>query len=223
MKDKLFILLSHILNPKTPTYGNRDKLTIEEPSRISEGSSANSSKWIFSTNHMGTHIDMPNHFFEGGMTITDYPVSFWYCNNVQLIDMPITEAVLIKKTDLEGKINPLTDLLLIRTGYENYRGTNKYWEDNPGVSEEVGFWLRKSFPNIKMLGFDFISLTSLKFRDEGKKAHRAFLDPYAEGTPVCIIEDMSLQQFISDIQQAFVTPMMVEKANGSPVNVLGYK
>ena len=57
------ILLSHILNSDTPSYGNRDRFIIEEPSQISEGASANSSKWTFSTNHLGTHIDMPKHFF----------------------------------------------------------------------------------------------------------------------------------------------------------------
>ena len=53
------ILLSHFLDSVTPTYGNRDKLTINEISEIQKGASANSSKWNFLTNHIGTHIDAP--------------------------------------------------------------------------------------------------------------------------------------------------------------------
>ncbi len=219
MTSPLPMLLSHLLNSDTPSYGNRDRLTIEQPSKISEGSSANSSKWLFSTNHLGTHIDMPNHFFEDGQTISDYPAHFWFCNNVQLIDIPVTEAELIMKNKLEGKINSKTNLLLIRTGYENYRGSDKYWNDNPGISDEVGFWIREKFPNIKMIGFDFLSLTSWKFRDEGKMAHSAFLNPEGKGNPICIIEDMSMLHLVEPIQQVIIAPLMVEKTNGSPVTV----
>ena len=70
-------LLSHILDSNTPSYGNRDHLNIEETSQISKGASANSSRWVFETNHLGTHIDMPKHFFDDGQTLTDFPLDFW--------------------------------------------------------------------------------------------------------------------------------------------------
>ena len=58
------ILLSHIYDQNTPSYGNRDRISIEEISEICKGATSNSTKWTFSTNHFGTHIDMPKHFFE---------------------------------------------------------------------------------------------------------------------------------------------------------------
>jgi len=87
-----YLLLSHIISNETPSYGDRDRFYIEQTSKISDGASANSSKWIFTSNHLGTHIDVPKHFFDNGMTITDYPANFWFCNQVQLVDIPINTA-----------------------------------------------------------------------------------------------------------------------------------
>lgn len=213
------ILLSHILDTNTPTYGNRDRLIIEEPSRIKDGSSANSSKWVFSTNHMGTHIDMPRHFFENGRTLTDVPVDFWFSDKIQLIDVPCSSAKLINNDDLKDEIDHEATVLLIRTGYEKFRKTDKYWNDNPGLAASFGLWLRKNKPNIKIVGFDFISLTSWKFREEGKRSHRAFLSPGSPGSPICIIEDMSLFNLNGKADWITVSPIFVENGNGGPVTV----
>ncbi len=217
------MLLSHILDAETPTYGNRDKLIIDEVSRIADGKSANSSKWTFSTNHFGTHIDMPKHFFEEGQTLTDVPIDFWFSDKVQLIDVPCTSARLIEKEDIQAEIIPDTEVLLIRTGFEQFRKTDKYWNDNPGLSAELGKWLRENIPKIKIVGFDFISLTSWKYRDRGKLSHRMFLNPEGNGNPICIIEDMALKLISQKVTRLIISPIFVDKANGSPVTVYGDK
>ena len=216
---KSITLLSHILDSNTPSYGNRDHLNIEETSQISKGASANSSRWVFETNHLGTHIDMPKHFFDDGQTLTDFPLDFWISDKVQLIDSPCDGAKLIDiETSIE-KIDYSTEVLLIRTGFEIYRGTDKYWNDNPGLSPSFGFWLRENRPNIKIVGFDFISLTSWKYREEGKKAHHAFLNPEGIGNPICIVEDMSLKNSNQQIKELIISPIIVSNSNGSPVTI----
>ena len=213
------VLLSHILDENTPTYGNRVAFSIEEISEISKGAIANSSKWTFSTNHLGTHIDMPNHFFENGKTLTDVPLDFWFSNKIQLIDVPCSYAKLIKIEDLTTTVNKETEILLIRTGYEKFRETNKYWNDNPGLSANLGIWLRENRPNIKMIGFDFISLSSWKYREEGKNAHQAFLNPKGSGKSICIIEDMTLNKIYVNLKSIIVSPFFVKNTNGGPVTV----
>jgi arylformamidase len=213
------IILSHIIDSETPTYGNRDKFIAEEPSCIRNGDTANSSKWTFTTNHLGTHIDMPKHFFENGQTLTDVPIGFWTSEKVQLLDVRCSSAKLINKEDLKNEINLDTEVLFIRTGYELFRKTDKYWNDNPGLSAELGIWLRNNRPNIRIIGFDFISLTSWKFREEGKKAHHSFLDPKGYGKPICIIEDMKLCAIKNSIVNIIISPIFVRNSNGSPVTV----
>jgi len=213
------VLLSHVFDNDTPSYGNRDRISIEQISEISKGETANSTKWSFSTNHLGTHIDMPKHFFDKGQTITEVPIDFWFSDNVQLIDIPCIEAKLIESIHLFENIDFETEALFIRTGYEKFRKTNKYWNDNPGLSAGLGVWLRKNRPNIKIIGFDFISLTSWKYRSEGKLAHMAFLDPFKDGHPICIIEDMTLVNIKSTINELVVAPIFIKNSNGGPVTV----
>tara|TARA_B100002051_G_C16606922_1_gene571080 strand:+ start:51 stop:716 length:666 start_codon:yes stop_codon:yes gene_type:complete len=212
-------LLSHFLDKNTPTYGNRDNLFIDEVSQISKGDSANSSSWNFSTNHIGTHIDAPSHFFEKGKTITDFKNSYWYSQKCYMIDIPCKNGILINFTKLFLDIPKDTEVLLIRTGYENYRNSEKYWNDNPGLSSELCNYLKDNFCTLRIVGFDFISLTSWNYRDEGKKAHRILLGSSNNRDSVCIIEDMHLADVTYDIHNLVIAPIFVESSNASPVTV----
>ncbi|MCK4358207.1 MAG: cyclase family protein [Candidatus Cloacimonetes bacterium] len=218
-----YVLLSYYLNQKTPSYGKRDKFTVNETSQIINGDSANSSSWFFSTNHIGTHIDMPRHFFNNGKTVTDYSPEKWFFHNIQVINIPCNHAKLLNYNDFDCKINSETDFLLIKTGYGKYRNTDKYWNDNPGISPLLGLWLRENYKNIRAVGFDFISLTSWKFRDIGKKAHKVFLDPNGKNSPIWIIEDMNLSSINNNISGIIIAPFFVDMSNGSPVTIFGYK
>ena len=78
------IFLSHILDENTPSYGNRNKFLIEKKSDIQKGDVANDS-FIKTTVHIGTHIDMPYHFFENGQTIEDFPADFWLFSKEEIL------------------------------------------------------------------------------------------------------------------------------------------
>ena len=214
-----FQLLSHSLNLNTPSYGNRDKFIINEKTQIEKGDSANSSEWKFTINHLGTHIDFPSHFYSNGASLSDFEINDFIFQHPQLIDVECFEAKLIEYSDLNTIISENTDLLLIRTGYEIFRFTDKYWNDNHGLSPEFGMKLRSDFPNVRAIGFDFISLTSWKYRKEGKKAHREFLKGDKKNR-FFIIEDMALKAIKSKKpKRVIVSPLFVHEANGSPVSV----
>ena len=213
------ILLSHIIRPNIPSYGNRDNFIVEEMSQISEGNSSNNSKWIFSNNHLGTHVDVPRHFFDTGKAVTDYKPNDWIFKKIQIINLPCDKAKLIGIEHVENKIEKNIDLLLIRTGYEKYRTTDKYWDDNPGLTPELGFWLRENCNSIRAVGFDFISLSAWKYRNIGKEAHKAFLNPNGVNNSILIIEDMKLHHCARKIEIVIIAPLFVNQSNGSPVSV----
>jgi kynurenine formamidase len=213
------VRLSHNLNENTPSYGNRDYFKILENSRISAGDTANSSKWIFSSNHLGTHIDAPKHFYDNGFSICDLDNDFWFSKNVLFLDIPCENSLLINESKFFFDFNKDIEVLLIRTGYEKYRGSEKFWNDNPGLSPDLALFLRTKFPKLRIIGFDFISLTSWKYRSEGKIAHSNFLKSNNKENPICIIEDMSLKKIDFDIENIFISPLFVEDACGSPVTV----
>ncbi len=69
----------------TPTYGNRNKFICEKKSDILKGDVANDSS-IETTVHIGTHIDMPYHFYENGQTIENFDSQYFDFANVLFID-----------------------------------------------------------------------------------------------------------------------------------------
>ena len=216
-----YVLLSHVLRQDTPSYGNRDKVIIRVNSSIKCGETANSSCLILSNNHIGTHIDVPRHFSMDGKRTIDYPIGDYVFQNCQIVDLPKTEACLIGPDDLmEQSIDADVDLLLIRTGFENLRGEDDYWNNNPGLSPDLADYLRERFQNLRCVGFDFISVTSWKFRQEGRLAHKAFLAPKNGKRPIWAIEDMSLKDAREKMKKVIVAPFLVEDGNGTAVTVI---
>ena len=220
MSSKI-IWLSHPLSTETPSYGGGEGMRIEPITTIATGDTANTSRFVL-PNHLGTHVDIPKHFFDSGSSLTDYPPDFWVFDNPMLVDVPGDDGYLISPKDVEGKITPETDILLLRTGYEKYRGDSRYWEHNPGLHPELGTWLRKGFPNMRILGMDIISITSRHHREEGRAAHRTLLDPDKPGKPLVAIEDMALSQVCGQLNSVIIVPLRVSKANGGPCTVIGF-
>ena len=102
------IFLSHILDENTPSYGSRNKFLIEKKSDIQKGDVANDS-FIKTTVHIGTHIDMPYHFFENGQTIENFDADFWIFSKVEILflDLKIDKEKLIIRDELIENWKPM--------------------------------------------------------------------------------------------------------------------
>ena len=214
--------LSHVLDATTQSYGNREKPRVEQRTFLANGDSANSFGLTLPTTHLGTHIDFPFHFFNDGRKIAEVLPNECIFNSVHLIDIPCNEAKLIGPADFQSPIPVNTELLLIRTGYEKYRGEEKYWNDNPGISHQLPIFLRKNYSKLRCLGIDAISITSWKYRSEGRDAHRHFLNKEGDGKPICIVEDMSLNKVSGPFESVIILPILIERIDSSPVSVLGF-
>ena len=213
------IYLNHPLNNDTPLYGGVKEIKIIKSTSISEGDTANSIHFSM-PNHVGTHIDVPKHFFDNGKTLSDYPASFWFFQKPQLIDVSCDDGQLIIPLEIVPNLNNDTDILLIRTRYEKYRQKTRYWSKNPGISVELAMALRSNFPSLRAVGMDFISVTSRLHREEGKKTHREFLGNNYQSEPIVLIEDMSLIDYTDDINKIIVSPLMIQDADGAPCTII---
>lgn len=214
------ILLSHRLSINTPAYGGGESLQIKPITEISKGDTANTVRLIFS-NHIGTHIDFPSHFFPNGKNSSDYSIDEFVFHAPVLVDIPYIDGLLIKPEHV-GKLQDNNDLLLIRTDSELFRHEMKYWQHNPGLSEELSFWLRKEYPNLRAIGIDCISITSRDHREEGRKSHHAFLNPDGLNDPILLIEDMSLVNAKENLLTVIVAPLFIEGICGIPCSVFGF-
>ena len=217
------INLSHLISQSTPAYGNRDRIFIRDNSSILKGETANSSCWVFSNNHIGTHIDSPHHFSATGKKTHEFDVNDFFYDEVKLVDIRCATGILISVDDFKKVENEIgqnnIELLLIRTGYEQYRTIDKYWNDSPGLAAELADYFRGKYPKLRCVGFDFISLTSWNFRPEGRVSHKAFLCPEDGKKEILVIEDMALAAVNKQIRSVVVAPMFVEDGNGGAVTV----
>ncbi|MDH4467883.1 MAG: cyclase family protein [Bacteriovoracaceae bacterium] len=214
-----YIFLSHVLSSETPGYGGKVGFKTSKVKSIQEGDSCNQSLWELN-NHIGTHIDAPFHFSSNGRPIHDFDANFWVFENVHLQELIVDRPELIDVDQWVERIPENCDLLLIKTGFEKYRSIDgRYWSDNPGLSANLGTWLRKNRTKMRVIGFDFISITSFAFREMGKVAHKAFLDNNLEGNPILAIEDMHLENLFTAPKKVYVSPLRVLGADGSPVTV----
>lgn len=213
--------LSYSFEQNNPVYGRPDQPMIINPVKsIESGDSCN--VYSFSMeNHWGTHVDGPAHFFSNAKKVIDYSAEFWFFNNPQVMNIEAKAGQIISPNDLPHRVAETTDLLILKTGWYRYRKNSCYCLENPGISPELGTWLRKERKNIRAIGFDFISLSSFSNRMIGRHTHQAFLNPESEGNPILIIEDMCLGADLMGLKEVWVAPLRLSFVDSSPCTVIG--
>jgi len=219
MKKSIYKLLSYPLNENTPLYGDTDPLKIKPVRQIKSGDSCNTALVTFS-NHMGTHVDAPKHFFDSGRSISEHSINELIFDLPFILDCPKKDGEMIEPDDLMAIER--CDLLLIRTGFHKFRKNKIYRTQNPGISEKAAHYIRHKHPCIKAVGIDTISISSYQNREEGRKAHRMFLknDDFS-GCPLILIEDMDLNADLRKLSRVFVVPLFIEGVDSVPCTIIG--
>lgn len=215
------IFLSHILNQKTPTYGNRNLFQLEKKSDISKGDVANDS-FMQTTVHIGTHLDLPYHFYTEGKTIEDFDADFWFFSNPVYVEILPRKSIIFEELIevLEKTDKPECDLLIVKTGICHQREQDVFWENNYGFHPELYDYFIKKYPNLRVFGFDSISVSGFSERAIGREAHKKFLNPKR---PILLLEDMNLCHLssTSSFKKVIVSPLRIEGCDGVPCTVFG--
>jgi len=177
---------------------------------------------ISTTTHIGTHIDLPYHFFEDGGTIESYEASYWIFDHPLVVELELDEEIIgtsLIHALYEYQHLKETDILMVKTGMEKYRESDVYWKSNPGFDPMLYKELIEMFPKLRAFGFDSISLTAYKHPLTGRKAHKAFLDPKK---PLLIIEDMHMEEVSieENISNVIVSPLRIAQCDGMPCTVI---
>lgn len=113
--------------------------------------------------HIGTHCDAPYHFGpttagKPARTIDELPLEDFIGNGV-ILDMRhkepksgiTVEDVQKVLKDMDYKIKP-KDIVLIMTGYDKYIYSEKYFNEQPGMTGEATEWLIDQ--GVKLMGID---------------------------------------------------------------------
>ncbi len=165
-------------------------------------------------NHLGTHLDAPSHFIEGGMTVDQIP-----------LETLIGDAIILNFTD-KGKNGFITreDLqhhqhllgpncrLLIKTGWDEHFGSAAFYEDFPCLTLDAAEYLASI--KISLLGVDTPSPSPLD--DPGQAIHQTLL-----GAGIVILESVkNLTLIHRDQCQIIVLPLPLKNFSGAPCRVV---
>ena len=216
-----FRYLSYPLKSENPVYGaGNEPLDLRKTRSLASGDSANVCQFTIG-GHLGTHIDSPNHFFENGKRVADYPAEFWIFKAPETVPVALKPSETLKCGEWLDLIAPAADILLLQSGWAGMRGDRKYGMENPGIDPEVAFYLRKRYPKLRTVGIDWISVSPHSDRALGRKTHRAFLDPDGDNNPIAIIEDMDLSCDLKNLREVFAAPLRVQESDSAPCTVIG--
>lgn len=210
---KLF--LSHPISAETPLYGGEKTVSIEHGKCIDKGDSCNSLVLKF-PNHASTHVDAPSHFIADANTVTSYDAAEWTFKSVHLWNKNAAPSEILGDDAHElSKMDPDTDFIIVKTGFEKFRGDEKYWKFGPGIGKKLCEEMVARFPLLKAVGMDFISISSYQNREEGRAAHRVLL-----GAGIRIIEDMKLSGLECSPEEVVALPLLIKDGDGGPITVL---
>lgn len=183
--------------PGTPPIGIKQIAQIEDGGfRITD---------FHSIVHTGTHCDAPAHCVEGGKMIDELDLEI-FVGEAIVIDAPVEETRGISIDILEGVDILLGDIVIIRTGYSKFWGQDRYIEDSPYLSEELGRALSEL--KIKSVGIDFLSPDTVD--SVTSPIHNMLM-----GNGIPFIENLANLDKI-DRQRFFFSaaPMLIDKSDG---------
>lgn len=221
MNRKKYVKLSYDLSSSSPRPSDIPKVGIDKYYSIStDGSNVYR---ISLTSHSGTHVDSPLHMIPGGIAITDFNIDEFIYNKPYCIKIPLKDSELIQMQHLQDykDIIALSDLLLIKTGFWEYRKSDpkRYSCRNPGFSEKAALYIRDCFRNISAIGLDSISFAAMEKLDEGLNAHKILLG--GKGKKFLIYEDLDLKYDLSKLKQVIALPWFIEGVDSAPCTILG--
>ncbi|MCR1952260.1 MULTISPECIES: cyclase family protein [unclassified Clostridium] len=201
--------LSHTINKNMTTYTKDEKPEIYNIATIEKDGF--NEKLLRLCTHTGTHIDAPSHMINKGKTIEEFNISE-FIGIAFMIDISnIKEVKISDLIQYEEKLRNC-DFLILKTGWENYWGTQNYFNDFPSLTEEAAKWICDF--SLRGIGIDAISID--KFDSIDFEIHNVVL---SRGK--LIIENLTnLDNINADEFTLVATPLKIEDGDASPVRAI---
>jgi len=215
-----YSFLSHEYAESIPVFGEVKQLAVRQIRSTDAGNTTNEFS-IEIQSHWGTHVDAPRHFFSSGRNITSYAADYFVFSAPQVIAVTLEPSEILEAATLMETVREDCDLLLVKSGWTEFRSQPLYYQDNPGLSLELAQMLRSQRPLLRAVGIDWISISAFRHRELGREVHRVLLDPAGDHTPKFIIEDMNLSAELCGLQRVIVAPLRVAAFDSAPCTVLG--
>lgn len=224
----MLIELSYVLGESIPKWPTNPCERYDYNQSIQAGDMCNSSS-VYHHMHNGTHVDAPRHFNPNGKTIDQLPIEDFYYTAPYVLHLQKGKGEIIEISDLKEKETELSqcDILLIYTGYSDLREQNpaEYTNDFPSFSPNAANYLRKSFPRLKAIAVDFLSVdSSVTASQAGFPVHHSFMDTndeYPQRT-LLLFEDVNVKKLLDKprIQAICAFPIRFYSLEAAPVSMV---
>ena len=154
--------------------------------------------------HTGTHMDAPLHFFEGGISIDQMPLTATI-GQARVIEIHDPES--IKPEELAQHNIQKDERILFKTrnSTQNWQ-TDEFVKDFVYISHEAAEYLAKI--QIQTVGVDYLSVGG--FYKDGAETHHALL-----GAHIWIIEGLNLAAVQPGNYELVCLPIKLEGAEGA--------
>lgn len=169
-------------------------------------------QYIQTSNHMGTHLDAPRHFFDGGRTVDNLDPRRWV-GPAPLVDLSHKRSGdAIDLADLapfDPQLRPGARLLY-RVGWDRLFPRPEYFGNYPGLTLEAAEWLATR--PISLLGMD----TPGPHPSHWQTIHEVLL-----AAEIVIVEGLAHLDQLPPGDLFFVAaPLRLRGLDGSPVRAL---
>jgi len=209
---KKYIDLTHQIEESMPVFPGDPPPEIREVMTL--GQDICTVQSIRFNNHIGTHLDAPSHFIEGGITVDMIPLESLIGRAVILDFTNKGKNGLITKKELQSHSYriPPGSRVLIKTGWDTHFTSDAFYEHFPCLTLEAADYLVQL--KIRLLGTDTPSPSPLD--DPGQTIHKTLL-----GAGIIILESLKNLTLIDRNQcQIIVLPPLIKDFSGAPCRVV---
>jgi arylformamidase len=197
------------VSPEIPVWPGDPPVVLERVKSMENGDEANISR-IQSGVHVGTHIDAPIHFVEGGATVDAIPLKS-LLGRAYVVDL--RKADVLDAAALESaRIPPRTRRLLFKTRNSELwtSGESSFQRDFVAVDASGAEWLVKK--GVKLVGVDYLSVAPF---NDGGPTHRILLE-----AGVVVVEGLNLAQVSKGRYTLYCLPVKLMGSDGAPARAV---
>ncbi len=197
------------VSPEIPVWPGDPPVVLERVKSLENGDEANISR-IQSGVHVGTHIDAPIHFVEGGATVDAIPLKS-LLGRAYVVDL--RKADVLDAAALESaRIPPRTRRLLFKTRNSELwtSGESSFQRDFVAVDASGAEWLVKK--GVKLVGVDYLSVAPF---NDGGPTHRILLE-----AGVVVVEGLNLARVSKGRYTLYCLPVKLMGSDGAPARAV---
>ena len=202
-------------------YGDGPRIVISADKKMCSGDTCNTAA-LNLPNHFGTHIDFPRHFCIDGMDGSKFGPETFIFKKIQYLNLGSASSnkdKIFAQVDFDNfNLNSDTEILLLDFGFWRIRNQPEYLFKNPGLHPDLGMYLKKKLPALRMIVLDSISLNPWNNKEIGREAHRKFLVDHQ----ILIVEDADYSSIPVNaiFRNLIVAPFRYDNADGAPVTIM---